>query len=190
MSSVQKEADRLASALLSSDKVASAALRFAAEWHDEGKKADRWQRYIGRSQDGPLLGKAGQWRDPTLLAGYRHEFGSLLRIVRNDTSKHFPDLNPERQRDALELALHMIATHHGYARPHFIESWDDDYTTADCEQVHSDVMRRFARLQCKYGRWGLGYLESLLRAADWAASAAAGVDAEVDDDDLDTEGVE
>ena len=26
-------------------------------------------------------------------------------------------------------------------------------------------------LQRKYGRWGLAYLESLLRAADWAASA-------------------
>jgi len=29
----------------------------------------------------------------------------------------------------------------------------------------------FARLQRKYGRWGLAYLESLLRAADYAASA-------------------
>jgi CRISPR-associated endonuclease/helicase Cas3 len=26
-------------------------------------------------------------------------------------------------------------------------------------------------LQQKYGRWGLAYLESLLRAADWSASA-------------------
>jgi hypothetical protein len=33
------------------------------------------------------------------------------------------------------------------------------------------VPRRFARLQRKYGRWGLAYLESLPRAADWAASA-------------------
>ena len=35
----------------------------------------------------------------------------------------------------------------------------------------AEVPRRFARLQRKYGRWGLAYLESLLRAADWAASA-------------------
>ena len=193
VSLVEKEADRLASALLASDNVASAALRFAAKWHDEGKKADRWQRYIGRNENAPLLGKSAEWRDPTLLAGYRHELGSLLRIAQNDTSHYFADpalkLTPEQQRGALELALHLIATHHGYARPHFIEPWADDFTTADCEQVHTDVLRRFARLQRKYGRWALAYLESLLRAADWSASAAAGIDAEVDDDDLDTVGV-
>jgi CRISPR-associated endonuclease/helicase Cas3 len=35
----------------------------------------------------------------------------------------------------------------------------------------AEVPRRFARLQRKYGRWGLAYLESLLRAADYAASS-------------------
>lgn len=194
VSLVEKEADRVASALLAGDIVASAALRFAAKWHDEGKKADRWQRYIGRSEKAPLLGKSAEWRDPTLLAGYRHEFGSLLRIARNDSSHYFAHpalrLTLEQQQDAVELALHLIATHHGYARPHFVEPWADAFTTTDCEQVHTDVLRRFARLQRKYGRWGLAYLESLLRAADWAASAAAGIDAEVDDDDLDTPEVE
>jgi len=33
------------------------------------------------------------------------------------------------------------------------------------------VPQNFARLQRKYGRWGLAYLESLLRAADYDASA-------------------
>lgn len=33
------------------------------------------------------------------------------------------------------------------------------------------MMRRYADLQRRYGRWGLAYLESLLRAAGWAASA-------------------
>jgi len=34
----------------------------------------------------------------------------------------------------------------------------------------AEIPRRFARLQRAHGRWGLAYLESLLRAADYAAS--------------------
>ena len=33
------------------------------------------------------------------------------------------------------------------------------------------VMTRFAALQKRFGRWGLAYVESLVRAADYAASA-------------------
>jgi CRISPR-associated endonuclease/helicase Cas3 len=90
--------------------------------------------------------------------------------------------------------LHLIAAHHGYARPHFTHPWNDESTTTKttvCEQMHIEVIRRFGRLQRWYGRWGLAYLESLLRAADWAASSAAGNNPEVDDDDAaDLEGVE
>jgi len=35
------------------------------------------------------------------------------------------------------------------------------------------VMRRFGRLQQRFGRWGLAWLESLLRCADIAASRQA-----------------
>jgi CRISPR-associated endonuclease/helicase Cas3 len=70
----------------------------------------------------------------------------------------FQTLNQEMQ----DLVLHLIAAHHGRARP-----------LPDVEALARNTPRRFARLQRKYGRWGLAYLESLLRAADWAASAAA-----------------
>ena len=44
------------------------------------------------------------------------------------------------------------------------------------KEITADALltpRRFARLQRKYGRWGLAYLESLVRAADYAASELA-----------------
>ena len=73
-----------------------------------------------------------------------------------------------------DLALHLIAAHHGRARPHFAtdEAFDPERPMSDAEALAIETPRRFARLQRKYGRWGLAYLESLLRAADWAASAA------------------
>ena len=78
-------------------------------------------------------------------------------------------LTPEMQ----DVVLHLIAAHHGYARPSFPpQAYDHErYNTEQNEQAAYDVLRRFARLQRRYGRWGLAYLESLLRAADWSASA-------------------
>jgi CRISPR-associated endonuclease/helicase Cas3 len=68
---------------------------------------------------------------------------------------------------------HLIATHHGRARPHFPpdEAFDPESPKHLWNDESQAVPQRFARLQRKYGRWGLAYLESLLRAADWAASA-------------------
>jgi CRISPR-associated endonuclease/helicase Cas3 len=72
-----------------------------------------------------------------------------------------------------DLVLHLIAAHHGRGRPHFPkdEVFDPDSKGTEDSAIAAEVPRRFARLQRKYGRWGLAYLESLLRAADYAASA-------------------
>ncbi len=175
VTAVEKEADRLTRELLKDHPQLADALRFAAKWHDEGKKAKRWQRYIGRRPDGEELGKSAEWRDPKILGGYRHEFGSLLRI---------PDEEQKKLGEALDLALHLIAAHHGSARPHFAEPWDDEFGISICDSTHEKAVQRFARLQRRYGRWGLAYLESLLRAADIAASKAIGIDPEVDTDDI------
>jgi CRISPR-associated endonuclease/helicase Cas3 len=69
--------------------------------------------------------------------------------------------------------LHLIAVHHGRGRPHFPEdeAFDPSYSPAEADAMAAAVPQRFARLQRQYGRWGLAYLESILRAADWAASA-------------------
>ena len=190
---VVEAADRIARSLKLEEPYRSALL-FAAKWHDEGKKAIHWQRYIGRDPEGPELGKSAKWRDPKLLAGYRHEFGSLLRIPDEEARRYFADpklnLTAEQQEQAYDLALHMIASHHGYSRPHFANSFDIELPNA-CEAVHVKSIQRFARLQRKYGRWGLAYLESLLRAADAAASRKVGFDPETDDDeDSDTDGAD
>ena len=74
-----------------------------------------------------------------------------------------------------ELVLHLITAHHGRARPHFPkdEAFDPAPKGQNVDELVAEVPRRFGRLQCKYGRWGLAYLESLVRAADILASQKA-----------------
>lgn len=150
------------------------ALILAARWHDLGKKREIWQRSIGNPNPANWLAKSGKDRVLRELTGYRHEFGSLVDVtagheVDGEDVNDFKSLHLDLQ----DLVLHLIAAHHGYGRPHFPEerAFDPEPKGQDITQLAADVPRRFVRLQRKYGRWGLAYLESLLRAADWAASA-------------------
>jgi CRISPR-associated endonuclease/helicase Cas3 len=143
------------------------AIILAARFHDLGKKRPLFQRIIGNPQCVPLLAKSGKKTQPyTANKNFRHEFASLLD-VQNDSD--FLELS----QDMREVVLHLVATHHGRGRPHFPieEAYDPAATDQQNSVVAAQVPQRFARLQRKYGRWGLAYLESLLRAADYAASA-------------------
>lgn len=144
------------------------AVRLAAEWHDSGKRRELWQRSIGRPNElsDHWYAKSGRFWRVREVARYRHEFGSLVDVQGH---KEFQSLDD----DSKDLALHLIAAHHGMARPHFTleQAIDPEASSVICEAIANEAPRRFARLQRKYGRWGLAYLESLLRAADWAASA-------------------
>jgi len=141
------------------------ALIAGARWHDKGKDRTVWQRYARNSEGTEPLAKARSYLHPRALGGYRHEFGSLLDAM-NDV-----DLCQLSER---ELVLHLIAAHHGWARPHFEpRSYDSSSTTAANNQAFSEVVRRFGQLQHMYGRWGLAWLESLVRCADIAASQEA-----------------
>lgn len=150
----------------------ASALRVAAHWHDRGKGRAVWQRSIGnRGYPSVVLAKSGQTNRTFDVTSYRHEFGSLIDL----------DLEPDFRALALEatdLVLHLIAAHHGRARPHFApnEAFDPERAEAAAASITREVPRRFARLQGRYGRWGLAYLESLLRAADALASQAGGED--------------
>lgn len=142
------------------------AIILAAELHDHGKQREQFQVTLGnRKYPELLLAKSGRG-GARLPEPFRHEFASVLDAQVNT---QFSSLNKKIQ----DLVLHLIAAHHGRARPHFDldEAFDPERSAADAESLAIETPRRFARLQRKYGRWGLAYLESILRAADWAASA-------------------
>ncbi len=144
----------------------------AAKLHDPGKDRRFWQLGIGNTGYDPskpdtILAKSGShMRRRNLAEHYRHEFGSLTNAT---ASTDFAALSPAER----DIVLHLIAAHHGRARPHFPEDeiFDYDSSPADSLALATEIPRRFARLQRRFGRWGLAWLESILRAADYAASA-------------------
>lgn len=146
----------------------ASALAIACEWHDRGKNRDIWQIYARKqdNEDKPFA-KSALYLHGRTLAGYRHELGSLLDAMRDETLKR----HPER-----DLILHLIASHHGHARPHFgPRAFDKQgYSTRENEEAVTEAARRFGRLQRRYGRWGLAWLEALMRCADVAASHPSG----------------
>ncbi|MFO1043484.1 MAG: type I-U CRISPR-associated helicase/endonuclease Cas3 [Planctomycetaceae bacterium] len=148
------------------------AIILAAKFHDLGKRRVLWQRSIGNPVPTHWWAKSGtKTKGRELGDTYRHEFGSLVDVL-DPQQPHLDELNglSESMR---ELVLHLIAVHHGFARPHFPADhvFDPEPKGMDIEAIACCVPQRYARLQRVYGRWGLAYLESLLRAADYAASA-------------------
>jgi CRISPR-associated endonuclease/helicase Cas3 len=179
-----RQAERYATALaerLLPEGPERLAVRLAAKWHDLGKDRDIWQAGVGnrRPRDGTNwqpLAKSGKVGRILGLDGYRHEFGSLLDAAHcPELAPEFTELTPEAQA----LVLHLIAAHHGRGRPHFPsdpsldETFEPTPNGRDVLGMAAAVPQRYARLQRKYGRWGLAYLESLVRAADILASQRA-----------------
>ena len=140
------------------------ALAMAAKWHDRGKGRPIWQWYAGNSGRFPPLAKSTKYLSSKALGGYRHEFGSVMEAADDEDIKRHPES---------DLVLHLIAAHHGWSRPHFrTNAWRgiETHTTLAYQEMATEAMRRFGNLQQRYGRWGLAWLESLVRCADISAS--------------------
>lgn len=185
------------------------AYEIAARLHDLGKADSRFQTFLfsGDSMqaslhaDNPLAKSAGlndvivdfhtAWNRSGLPDGSRHEMLSLqlaeaIGLVPAD------DLH----RD---LILHLIATHHGYARPfapicvdpdteplefHWNLSLVEEHPDIGCirketrnqwvppHRLDSGVTERFWKLVRRYGWWGLAWLESVFILADRRCSEA------------------
>ena len=135
------------------------ALVLAGEWHDAGKSRRVWQLAAGVPADGPALAKSrkGRFRSGW-LGGYRHEFGSVA-----DAERSLPADIPHR-----DLILHLIAAHHGWARPGFSrpQQWDPEASPAENRALAARIADRYARLSAEHGPWRLAWFEALVKAAD------------------------
>jgi CRISPR-associated endonuclease/helicase Cas3 len=136
-------------------------LALAARLHDEGKGFWRWQRAFNAPR-GAVYAKTKGPANLKLLDGYRHEFGSLIKIEDDAEFQRLPN-------DLQDLLLHLVAAHHGNARP-LISGRNAESGAVAPEAKALQVALRFERLQRRWGPWGLAWLESLLRAADQEAS--------------------
>ena len=171
----------------------------AADLHDLGKADERFQAMLRRTDrtdawllavmDSALLAKSdGMPQTPQqrkeareragLPEGFRHEMVSV-QIV-----SHCQLISADQGHR--ELILHLIAAHHGYARPFAPVVPDEEPpdvavtgvmltgpTRAQCpsHRLDSGIAERFWTLTRRYGWWGLAYLEAILRLADQQASA-------------------
>lgn len=140
-------------------------LEIAARLHDEGKRADRWQKAFNAPRESGPFAKTPGPVNQALLDSYRHEFSSLSALATDSEFKTLPE-------EIQDLALHIVAAHHGYARPLIGIHGCDEAPPSLLEERAREVALRFVRLQRRWGPWGLAWWESLLRAADQQASRA------------------
>ena len=160
---VEEEVARISDALcLGADD--KAMLMAVARHHDDGKAADRWQKAFGARLEGGPYAKTKKAPNQRILSRFRHELKSVIDAEK----KGFDTIDRSDMR--FELALHLIAAHHGYARPNIGVEGYDDLAPSRAEAKVYAIAKRFASLQRKWGPWGLAWWETLLRSADQAVS--------------------
>jgi CRISPR-associated endonuclease/helicase Cas3 len=109
--------------------------------------------------------------------GYRHEVLSLAMVEGNAALR--------KQAHDFDLVLHLVASHHGWCRPHAppVEEGEaqevmllhgKDQLAANTHhgkaRLGSGVAQRYTELVRRYGWWGLAWLEAIVRLADHRAS--------------------
>lgn len=177
-------------------------LQLAGYWHDVGKLDERFQILLHQGDEvaaasaaalgEPLAKSANLPLSPArrqairkatgMPENFRHEMLSLQLAER-----HAP---LPIDKDSASLVLHLIASHHGHARPFAPISPDADplhvrgklgevtidlriedrtkFIPQHC--LNSGLSERYWQLTRQYGWWGLAYLEAILRLGDWYGS--------------------
>ncbi len=167
----------------------------AAETHDWGKADARFQAmllggdlYAALWED-KLYAKSAKMPGNLQDREYARSLSELPKLFRHELlslslieASGFDDLDAEQY----DLLLHLVATHHGFARPWAPVCNDPDppqITLAGIERpdieisksvrqfncwhrVDSPIISRFWRVTRRFGWWGTVFLESVLRLAD------------------------
>ncbi|MCZ4123607.1 type I-G CRISPR-associated helicase/endonuclease Cas3g [Streptomyces sp. H39-S7] len=166
-----------------------AAVALAAGLHDEGKRDPRFQTMLhGGYEDAAAaalaapepLAKSGT--DPADRSGSgkaRRASGYPQGMRHEALSARIAALHTAARDDLdTELVIHLVASHHGFARPLLPPVVDPDprvlRLTIAGREVTLDTARtvdpagpaRFEALNLRYGRWGLARLEAMVRLAD------------------------
>lgn len=164
-----ESATRIANAIAPSSLFLKVLVEQAATSHDSGKAYKKWQQAMGNEDLAnpvakPLIGH------PQPTAGYRHEWGSLLRNYK--TPPCLPkEWNHEKGEFWLDLWLHTEVAHHGFFRPSMPDTgFELPPNSGGQHSLRLQAIKRFARLQQMLGPWRLAYLEGLLKAVDVEAS--------------------
>jgi len=184
LGSVGELAARIARALgLPSELVA--AVEAAGRFHDLGKFDVRFQRWLDPTgQRGEPVAKSSapsqRWERDRIAAGWprggRHEELSR-RLVEAYLDDHAPAWDAD-------LVVHLVVSHHGFARPLIHVARDLAPTTVTASVAGTPVTvsgdlsaadwmqpARFRRCCERYGYWGLALLEAIVRQADHEVSA-------------------
>lgn len=177
---------------------AESAVCKAAELHDIGKADVRFQAMLAgitpyeAMMRPTVLGKGDGVRRSQAErqaicdrakypSGFRHEMLSVELIEHLQLQSNLADR---------QLMLHLVAAHHGYARPFApvcIDPASDELLAVEFDgqmipgdarkkwvpshRLDSGVPERFWELTRRHGWWGLAWLESILRLADQQASS-------------------
>ncbi|VTS06208.1 type I-G CRISPR-associated helicase/endonuclease Cas3g [Tuwongella immobilis] len=151
----------------------------AGLYHDLGKLDPRFQKLLKGYAGGLQLAKSGSfarrdWSIHQYPNGARHELLSAAVLA---------------QHTSEELLLHLVATHHGSARPFANPVSENDASSQfdlnlfelkqhglsakqEVAKWNGELPERFWRIVRKFGWWGSAYREAVFRLADHAQSAA------------------